>query len=141
MNRDRTSQALILAAFGLGAFYLASMARLNDAAPPELKGSISGAYYLAWGPGMSMVQTVWDEIPAYYPGIDIDEFIIMPNHIHGIVSIVGAAPRGRPFPVGPAPCGRPISPTPPYPLSYIAMQTLPPPHDATTNSPRSVSIS
>ncbi len=43
-----------------------------------------------------MVQTVWDEIPAYYPGIDIDEFIIMPNHIHGIVTIVGAAPRGRP---------------------------------------------
>ena len=45
-----------------------------------------------------MVQTVWDEIPAYYPGIDIDEFIIMPNHIHGIVTIVGAAPRGRPDP-------------------------------------------
>ncbi|WP_199263776.1 transposase [Desulfobulbus oligotrophicus] len=37
-----------------------------------------------------MVQTVWDEIPAHYPGIDIDAFIVMPNHIHGIVVIVGA---------------------------------------------------
>ena len=43
-----------------------------------------------------MIQVVWDEIPAYYPGIDIDSFIVMPNHIHGIVVIVGAAPRGRP---------------------------------------------
>lgn len=31
-----------------------------------------------------MIQTVWAEIPVYYPGIDIDGFIIMPNHIHGI---------------------------------------------------------
>lgn len=44
-----------------------------------------------------MVQTVWDEIPAHYPGIDIDEFVVMPNHIHGIIVIVGAAPCGRPF--------------------------------------------
>jgi len=32
-----------------------------------------------------MVQTVGDEIPEYYPGVDIDAFIIMPNHIHGII--------------------------------------------------------
>ncbi|QFY91129.1 transposase [Magnetovirga frankeli] len=43
-----------------------------------------------------MIQAVWDEIPANYPGVDIDSFIVMPNHIHGIVVIVGAAPRGRP---------------------------------------------
>ena len=43
-----------------------------------------------------MVQTVWDEIPSHYPGIETDEFIIMPNHIHGIIIIVGAAPRGCP---------------------------------------------
>ena len=34
-----------------------------------------------------MVQTVWNEIPLFYAGIDIDEFIIMPNHIHGIIVI------------------------------------------------------
>ncbi|GKT06731.1 transposase [Desulforhabdus sp. TSK] len=44
-----------------------------------------------------MVQTVWDEIPVHYSGIDIDEFVVMPNHIHGIIAIVGAAPCGRPF--------------------------------------------
>ncbi|MDI9571434.1 MAG: transposase [Pseudomonadota bacterium] len=51
-----------------------------------------------------MVQSVWDEIPAHYPGIYIDVFIVMPNHIHGIV-VVGAAPRGRPDVM--VPCGRP----------------------------------
>ncbi len=34
-----------------------------------------------------MVQTVWDEIPAHYPGIETDGFVIMPNHIHGIAVI------------------------------------------------------
>ena len=43
-----------------------------------------------------MVQTVWDEIPKYYYGIEIDEFVIMPDHVHGIIVLVRAAPRGRP---------------------------------------------
>lgn len=42
-----------------------------------------------------IVQRVWDELPMFYPGIETDEFIIMPDHIHGIL-IVGAAPCGRP---------------------------------------------
>ena len=25
--------------------------------------------------------------PSHYPGIELDEWIIMPNHVHGIVSI------------------------------------------------------
>lgn len=44
----------------------------------------------------NMVQTIWNEIPIYYSGIDIDEFIIMPNHIHGIIVIVGVGPRAYP---------------------------------------------
>ncbi len=29
-----------------------------------------------------VIQTVWDEIPSHYSGIEIDAFAIMPNHIH-----------------------------------------------------------
>jgi REP element-mobilizing transposase RayT len=48
-----------------------------------------------------MVQSVWNELPVFYSGVVTDEFIVMPNHIHGIVilsipSPVGATPRGRP---------------------------------------------
>ena len=45
-----------------------------------------------------MVQQAWDEIPIYYPPIEIDEFIIMPNHIHGIVVIPDT---GQPLGVAP----------------------------------------
>ena len=53
----------------------------------------------------NMIQTVWDEIPIHYAGIETDEFVVMPNHIHGIIIItrsvvvptVGAGPRACPF--------------------------------------------
>lgn len=32
----------------------------------------------------------WHELPGRFSEIHLDEFIIMPNHVHGIVSIVGA---------------------------------------------------
>ncbi len=43
-----------------------------------------------------MVQTIWHELPENYPGVNIDEFQIMPNHIHGIVTMVGAGPCACP---------------------------------------------
>jgi len=48
-----------------------------------------------------MVQTVWEAMPVHYMGVVIDAFVVMPNHIHGIVVLVGAAPCGRP-PMGQA---------------------------------------
>jgi len=43
-----------------------------------------------------MVQTVWNELPAHYPGVATDAFVVMPDHIHGIVRLVGAGPRACP---------------------------------------------
>ncbi len=45
-----------------------------------------------------MVQTVWNELPAYYANVDIDLFQVMPNHIHGIIILtdVGAGPCACP---------------------------------------------
>lgn len=36
------------------------------------------------------VETCWLEIPTHFPNTVLHEYIIMPNHIHGIVEIVGA---------------------------------------------------
>ena len=33
---------------------------------------------------------VWLDITSGYPIIELDEYIIMPNHFHAIVSVVGA---------------------------------------------------
>ena len=37
-----------------------------------------------------MVEKWWHELPEKFPQIEIDEHIVMPNHFHGIVVIVGA---------------------------------------------------
>ena len=56
------------------------------------------------GPG-EMVDTVWCQLPQHYPGVQVDAFVVMPNHIHGIsILLVGAgAPAcpGRPQGVAP----------------------------------------
>jgi REP element-mobilizing transposase RayT len=31
------------------------------------------------------VQTVWDELPVHYPHVAMDAFVVMPNHVHGVV--------------------------------------------------------
>ena len=55
-----------------------------------------------------MIQAVWDEIPMHYTGTAIDEFVVMPNHIHGIVvictAVVGQPQGGQAR--GPAPTDR-----------------------------------
>jgi putative transposase len=43
------------------------------------------------------IQSVWISLPDYYPGIEIDSYVVMPNHLHGILALnVGAGPRARP---------------------------------------------
>ena len=41
-----------------------------------------------------IVQQIWNEIPKYYSGIEIREFIVMPDHIHGIIKINNPNRRG-----------------------------------------------
>ncbi len=38
-----------------------------------------------------MVHECWQAIPDHFPHAMLDEFVIMPNHVHGIISIVDAA--------------------------------------------------
>ncbi len=35
----------------------------------------------------SVAKICWQEIPQHYPEVMVDEFIVMPNHIHGILRI------------------------------------------------------
>ena len=36
-----------------------------------------------------LAETFWLKISEIYPNVQIGEFVIMPNHIHGIIAIVG----------------------------------------------------
>ncbi len=37
-----------------------------------------------------MVEKYWNEIPQHFTHVTLDEYVVMPNHFHGIIFIVGA---------------------------------------------------
>ena len=37
-----------------------------------------------------MAEAVWHELPQHYPGVNVDAFVVMPNHVHGIILLEGA---------------------------------------------------
>jgi len=51
-------------------------------------------------PAGEMVAKWWDELENKFPGVELGAFVVMPNHIHGIIniieSIVGVDLRGDP---------------------------------------------
>jgi REP element-mobilizing transposase RayT len=34
-----------------------------------------------------VVEECWQEIPSHFPQVELDEFVVMPNHVHGILVI------------------------------------------------------
>ena len=46
-------------------------------------------------PARQIIQKMWDDLENRFPNIRLDEFVIMPNHVHGVIWIVGA-PLGAP---------------------------------------------
>ena len=40
-----------------------------------------------------MVETIWRQLPEYYAGVELNEYVVMPNHFHAIITVVeqGAA--------------------------------------------------
>ncbi|MDP2673707.1 MAG: transposase [Dehalococcoidia bacterium] len=66
---------------------------------PHYDYASSGAYFVTvcsqgrrrvfGAAGMrSLVEEAWDQIPDHFPNTRTDEFVVMPNHVHGIVWIV-----------------------------------------------------
>ena len=37
--------------------------------------------------GGAIVKKYWNEIPKHYPIVILDEFVVMPNHVHGMIII------------------------------------------------------
>ena len=36
-------------------------------------------------PAGRIVQSVWESLPRRFPGLGLDGFVVMPNHVHGII--------------------------------------------------------
>ena len=53
-----------------------------------------------------LAEEVWLALPTHFPNVELGEWVIMPNHIHGIISINVEATHASPLPrisKGPAP--------------------------------------
>jgi hypothetical protein len=70
-----------------------------------------------------IVEYAWNDLPNHYPHICLDEFQIMPNHIHGIIQIL---PEICVATVAPVETGlRPVSTGPHDPHDFTAIpQTI-----------------
>ena len=38
-----------------------------------------------------IVMDVWNEIPRHFPNVELDAFVVMPNHVHGVFMIIEEA--------------------------------------------------
>lgn len=44
----------------------------------------------------SIAQSIWNTLPERFPYVELDQSIVMPNHMHGIIALVGTSsmPQG-----------------------------------------------
>jgi len=45
----------------------------------------------------TMINKWWYKLPEKFPWVKLSHYILMPNHLHGVIRIVGAIPRNRPL--------------------------------------------
>jgi len=44
-----------------------------------------------------MALKCWHDIPSHFPHVELDEFVVMPNHVHGILCVVDAPVGAKNF--------------------------------------------
>jgi putative transposase len=47
------------------------------------------------------VEAIWHDLPSRYPALRTDAFVVMPNHVHGIIVLGGQSDSGGARSVGP----------------------------------------
>jgi REP element-mobilizing transposase RayT len=43
-----------------------------------------------------MVAAVWGDLGTHYSGVEVDSYVVMPNHLHGIILLAGDEPGSSP---------------------------------------------
>jgi putative transposase len=67
-----------------------------------------------------IVKDCWHDLSQHYPNIELDAFVVMPNHVHGVIVIVG---EGLPRPYGDAIPYPPKQPTLGQIVAYYKYQS------------------
>ncbi|GAB5534921.1 MAG: transposase [Rubricoccaceae bacterium] len=43
-----------------------------------------------------LARACWEAIPEHHVGVELDAFVVMPNHVHGLIALTGASPHDAP---------------------------------------------
>ncbi len=68
----------------------------------------------------TILQEPWDALPIRFPGVTLDAFVIMPDHIHGLLWLDGLVATRQLW----AGSLGPINPSPPWPGLTTANQSV-----------------
>ncbi|MDP3042612.1 MAG: transposase [Candidatus Omnitrophota bacterium] len=85
-NRNRRSIRLAGYDYSQAGYYFVTVC-VNERR--NLFGDIDGGKIMLNGVGI-MVEDSWNKLQQRFQFIELDEFIVMPNHLHGVIVIVGA---------------------------------------------------
>ncbi len=79
-----------------GAYFVTICARRRH----DIFGEIVNGLMVC-NPTALVVKRCWDEIPAHFSNVAFDAFVVMPNHVHGILLFANPVGAGhaRPLPV------------------------------------------
>ena len=54
----------------------------------------------------TIVQACWADLPHHYAHVELDAFVVMPNHVHGIILLTDVGAGFKPAPTRPVPANR-----------------------------------
>ena len=46
----------------------------------------------------TLVETCWHALPTHYPHVELDAFVVIPNHVHGILVLADESPKRHGLP-------------------------------------------
>jgi putative transposase len=96
-NTSRERRSLRLPAYDYarhGAYFFT----IVTAHRPSLLGDVVDDDMRVSGAGQSVL-AVWQDLPVRFPAVELDAFVVMPNHVHGVMWLVepGAASSAPPL--------------------------------------------
>ena len=89
-----------------GAYFLTICMRERECLLSEIAGDLT----IVSDTGQ-IITDVWHELPVRFPTVSLDAFVVMPNHVHGILWLTDGPATDEPVGVGLAPpeIGRPAA--------------------------------
>jgi putative transposase len=72
-----------------GSYFVTICTKDQDYFFGEVRGGVMGLNDLG-----CIAHACWAEIPDHFPRVEMDAFIVMPNHVHALIALIALMPDG-----------------------------------------------